>query len=677
MKRLLPLFFVFASTLAIAQIGVIDALNLEIERATPEQIALHLPVIRALSMDSKVTIRYKESSAAVWNIAHPFLRIHPEWCDVGAPKTPVDAFAGSIFDLKPGTSYDVEITLIEPTVANKIHVLTTSTRALPPASPAVTKTATPASNIQTVFNSLVPGDVLELAAGTYNVNGLYLNVSGTLSQPIYIRGVSRKGVIIKDVDNIILQLQHASFVVIENLTLEGSGVDSGTNSSSTGVSFWDGALQENVTFREIDLVGLDVGIKAWGRALSILVYHINLKGNNVWTAPFVNTNLTWNDDGICLPGEGNVAFENTLNGFGDCFAVMDGTHSSAVYFYRNKVIMTGDDSFEADYSTRNIGYYDNYITNCGTFISLDPLWGGPLYCFRNICINTIRGPFKLNSKQSGFLVYNNTIVRTEGSTGWGWVQFNNGALRNWSYRNNILVYRGTSGSLLAIEPGGNTPIDFSYNAWFPDATVWWTNSGGSYGTMTAAISGVGQTKTAPLFGIDSLRHHRDVVTTTNPFVPTITLGSDHLTQFTSMPIPSLLSNSSPKNTGIAIANITDQFNGLAPDMGAVMEGRTLPTWGDPSVTSVGPENELSDGELIVYPNPSEKKFHISLDSKYTGDMTISVNNILGQTIKQFNVNKTSNYLEGTIDLEETKPGVYFLHVQTLNGSAVRQLIKLN
>ncbi|MGQ0828012.1 MAG: T9SS type A sorting domain-containing protein [Bacteroidota bacterium] len=676
-RTLLLILLLKINSVVIAQIGAIDALDLNYEKATPEQIGLHLPVNRTLSMDSKVMIRYKKSSDVVWQTGHPLLRIHPEWCDTGAPTTPVDAFAGSIFDLIPGTTYNVELTLVEPGQSNKVHVLTTTTRALPASSSAATKTATPSNNLQTVFNNLIPGDVLELSAGTYNVNGLYLNVSGTASQPIYIRGVSRKGVIIKDVNDLILQLVNTSHIVIENLTIEGSGTDSGTNASSTGVSFWDGAVQENITLRNMDMVGVDVGIKAWERVYSILVYHINMKGNNVWTNAFIGTNLTWNDDGICLPGQGNVAFENTLHGFGDCFAVMSGTHSSGVYYYRNKITMTGDDAFEADYGTRNMAFYDNYITNCGTLLSLDPLWGGPLYCFRNICINTIRGPFKLNSDQSGFLIYNNTIVRTEGSTGWGWVQFNNGSLRNWSYRNNILIYRGSSGNFLAIESSGNSPIDFTYNAWFPEGQVWWSTSGASYGTMSAAITGINQTKTAPLFGTDSLRHKHDVMTVNNPFVPTITLGNDHLTEFTSKPIPSLLPGSSPKNTGVIIPNITDQFNGLAPDMGAIMEGRPLPKWGDDDITTSVSDNEILSGQLLIFPNPSAGIFNIHLDSEYTGEVIISVKNTLGQIIKQENLTKTNQYLQRELTLEGEARGIYFLHVQTVNELIVQQLIKLN
>ena len=581
LKRMLFLFLFCSATPSIAQMGAIDALDLELELATPEQIGLHLPVIRVLSMDSKVSVRYKKSADPVWQTGHPLLRIHPEWNDTSAPKPPVDAFAGSIFDLTPGTRYDVALTLHEPGQPDKIHVLSSTTRGLPADSHKVaTKTASPSSNLQTLFDALVPGDVLELSAGTYHVDELYVDRPGTLSAPIYIRGASRKGVILYDINDKILELKNASHVIIENLTLKGSGTDSGTKASSIGISFWNGAIQKNITIRDLNILGVDKGIIASGPTQSLLVYHLDMKGNNLWSRAFTGSNLTWNDDGIRIPGEGNVAFENTLHGFGDSFAVNDRTHSSGVYFYRNRITMTGDDAFEADYGTRNIGFYDNYITNSATFLSLDPLWGGPLFVFRNISINTIRGPFKLNDINSGFLIYNNTIVRTDGSTGVGWIQFNNGSLRNWSFRNNILIYRGASGKLLAVESTGNNPMDFNYNAWFPDGAVKWTNSGTSYKSMSAAIAGAGQTVASPIFGRDSVRHKHDVVTERNPFVSAITLGSDHLTEFTSSPVPKLLKRSSAKNAGVIIPNITDRFEGAAPDMGAVIEGRKLPRWGN-------------------------------------------------------------------------------------------------
>ena len=557
--------------------GGIDALTLTVERATPEQIGLYLTMRRTVAAGSKLEMRYRRAIDTDWKVGHPLLRINPAWVASGAPQAPVDSFAGSIFDLTPGTAYDVELTLSEPGQAAQTLIARVTTRALPPAAPAATVHAAPADNLQAKFDGLMPGNVLELANGTYNVAGLALKSSGSASAPIYIRGQSRAGVVLHAASGAVLQLQAASNVVLENLTLQGTGTDSGTNASSHGISFWNGASQEDVTIRGVDIRGVDMGVVASGTVRGVLVYDCDLHGNNVWTQPFIETNLTWNDDGIRLPGQGNGAFQNTLNGFGDSFAVTNGVHSSAVYFYRNRITMTGDDSFEADYGTRNLAFYDNNITNAATFMSTDPIWGGPLYCFRNIVVNTVRGPFKLNNTNSGFLIYSNTIVRTSGTTDWGWVQFNNGDLRNWAYRNNLLVYVGTGTQLLAIESGSNQPIDFTNNGWFPDGSVWWSSSGGSFNSIAAARSGL--TMTPPLFGSSSARHTADVITVRDPFQSPITLGANHLTEFTAETTAALRSDANVRGAGLALPNITDGFTGNAPDIGAVISGRPVPRWG--------------------------------------------------------------------------------------------------
>ena len=561
-----------------ADLPPIPGLDIRFERATPEQLGLYVMLTDTIAPDATLDVNYRAVGEATWRPGHRLWRIHPGWSAGGAPVAPVDSFAGTIFDLRPGTTYELEVTLTTPGMEPQVTVVSASTRALPAAAGTSTATAAPGDDLQAKLAALTPGSVLELADGTYNVNGLYLDVAGTEDQPIYIRGQSRDGVVIRDTAGIVLQIRNGSHIVLEHLTLEGSGVDSGTNASSIAVSFWDGVTtpQEDVTFRDLDVRGVDMGIIGWGDVHSVLVYDSDLRGNNVWTVPFIESNLTWNDDGIRLPGQGNCAFQNTLRAFGDSFAVNDGVMSAAVYFYRNKVEMTGDDAFEADYGTRNIGFYDNHITNSGTLVSLDPVWGGPLYAFRNISINTMRGPFKLNNTNTGFAIYNNTMVRTEGRTGWGWVQFNNGDLRSWSYRNNLLVYRGGS-QMLAIESSGNAPIDFTNNAWFPDGSVWWTNSGGSWTSFGAAQAKVPATQ--PLFGTASKRHEGDVILAADPFATSITLGADHRTEITTMYVPTLAADSPAIGAGVEIPNVTDGFSGAAPSIGAVISGREQPTWG--------------------------------------------------------------------------------------------------
>ena len=44
--------------------------------------------------------------------------------------------------------------------------------------------------------------------------------------------------------------------------------------------------------------------------------------------------------------------------------------------------------------------------------------------------------------------------------------------------------------------------------------------------------------------------------------------------------PILAAGTAPKNSGVAIPNISDGFSGAAPDRGAIIAGRPIPQYGD-------------------------------------------------------------------------------------------------
>ena len=64
-----------------------------------------------------------------------------------------------------------------------------------------------------------------------------------------------------------------------------------------------------------------------------------------------------------------------------------------------------------------------------------------------------------------------------------------------------------------------------------------------------------------------------------PFASPITLGPDHLTAVGTADVPSLAADTSAKNAGIEVPNVTDGHSGAAPDMGAIIEGRPVPAFG--------------------------------------------------------------------------------------------------
>jgi hypothetical protein len=575
-------FILFWPSIASAQLGTL----VHDGPATPEQISLFIPGTAAQTFG---TIEYKPAATSTYIQAHPIYRIRKDY----SPEAPADGFAGVITGLLPGTTYNVRVT-----IGSAVQNLTATTRSLPPAAGTPNRTIAAGSTtaqIQTIFNSLVAGDVVQFANGTYNIDGLVIDRSGAQAQPIYIRGQSRAGVVLKDPTGQVLRLINASDVVIENLTLEGSNVDSQTNSSSGAIHLHDSYNQKRVTIRNISSRGTDTGVIASQPIEQILIYDNTFTGNNLWNSCFLvdpiagtcGYNIGWNDDGIRVPGFGNSVFNNTMSGFGDSFAVSDYVnYNVGVHFYRNDVRWTTDDAFEADYGHRNMTFYDNRIQNSMTFLSLDPIRGGPLYVFRNIMINTGRGPFKFNSPNSGYFIYNNTIVRTTGvnhsGSYFGWIQYNNGDQRSYTYQNNIFVYRGP-GQVLRLASTGHTPVDFTHNAWFPDGTYYWEGTSDSGSSLAALQSSI--RATTPLFGASTKRHQNDVLLNdSDPFATDIVTGSDFLTKVTTPYTPFLSSNATASGTGLVIPGITDGYSGVAPNRGAIITGRAIPIYGDRTLT---------------------------------------------------------------------------------------------
>ena len=555
---------------------------------TPEQLSLVIPITGTVSGSTTATVRYRQSGTTAWQTGHPMYMVQPGESFSPSVGQVRDEFAWPILDLSPGTTYDVEVTVSDGS-ASVVRSGTFTTRLLPPAAGAPNKiisAGSTAAEIQNVFNDMEPGDVVQFENGTYNVDELTINRSGTESRPIYIRGESRNGVILRDGDFYILRLRNANHVVIENMTLRGSGTDGGVSSPHTGIRGGgnnDGTVRN--TIRNMSILGVDRGINFYDMIQEALIYNNVIQGNNPWNSSFLGDNRTWDDDGVNIPGYGNVAFNNTVSGFGDTFSFAQHvggdtlTETRGVHFYRNDIRNSLDDLVEVDHGHANITFYDNRSHNSATCSSLDPLYGGPFVYVRNICINPARvNMHKWNSANSGQFLYNNTFISTVTATGYdpdvaAWYQPNNGPQNYYGFRNNIVVYHGR-GILLWLESSGHDFVDWTHNSWFPDRAIEWENF---FSSLSGARNGLGDT--TPVFSGSNRRMLEDNLTTSNPWTTQISLGSNSLTEVTASYSPVLQGSSSPKNSGAVIANITDGFSGQAPDRGAIIDGRPAVIWG--------------------------------------------------------------------------------------------------
>ena len=236
--------------------------------------------------------------------------------------------------------------------------------------------------------------------------------------------------------------------------------------------------------------------------------------------------------------------------------------SGAKDFFGNDVLWTGDDGMELDYAHRNVRAFGNRITNAQMGVSFQPVWGGPVYVFRNVLVNMARSPYKLNNDPTGFYIFNNTSVRTLGfgnnlSFAWpslGYLQADGepAYAANFEFRNNLLI--GVSTPAFVTTKLFDAKIDS--NGWWPDGTFVFFNT---WANLADLIS-------------NSPYEANGRIVEAQPFVVPIVLGATYTTQVAPRS-PLLAPGSAAVDGGQVIPNVSDTFSGSAPDLGRLGAGR--------------------------------------------------------------------------------------------------------
>jgi hypothetical protein len=169
---------------------------------TPGQVTTPYPTTQGISIEWAITgdsnnngtvgVRYRKQGDSSWQTGMPLVRV-PAGSNTtgdfgsGGGKW-ANKHAGSLFDLAPGTSYEIELTLDDPDGGSTSTTTSAATRPIPvAAADAVTKQVTTA-NFSSSIASAAPGDILVLAAGSYP--SFTLSRDGSAGKPIVIRGSS-------------------------------------------------------------------------------------------------------------------------------------------------------------------------------------------------------------------------------------------------------------------------------------------------------------------------------------------------------------------------------------------------------------------------------------------------------------------------------------------------------
>jgi hypothetical protein len=87
-------------------------------------------------------------------------------------------------------------------------------------------------------------------------------------------------------------------------------------------------------------------------------------------------------------------------------------------------------------------------------------------------------------------------------------------------------------------------------------------------------------------------------------------------------------------------------------------------------------SELASDNMIlnIYPNPTEGDIHIDLSNAVNPGSTLKITNSLGQILFSETIDQSSGTKNKAINLENKKPGIYFVTIQSNDNITTRKLV---
>ena len=568
--------------------SAIDVGDVVIDPPTVSSLGVSVPIVSGDdNYNATAAVLYRESGSTEWRTGLPLFRVRPETISQETPPEsqgytrPGEQFAGSIFYLQPGTTYEVQIDVSDPDGGNRVQVFQTTTRRVPrsePLAPLIV-TVTNSAEFDTALQSASPGDVISLAAGTYAGRFNLISRDGTEDNPIVIRGPTDGGEAILDGagQSVALDISGSDFVYVEHLRIVGV----------TGVRQWGLQLSgTNLVARHL-VIEADNGINAgFHQNRGFYICDNDVRGPTNWPVVAVGANVPEkNWIGIHILGQGHTVCHNNLSDFGSTLLIeyanqSNPSHNIAIDIHNNDIVGSADDGIEFDGSLRNVRAWNNRIQNALMSMSFSPVWGGPIYAFKNVIYNPAAAPFKLNNDPSGVLLFHNTTFRYAETDIFGpydgnaWPQLGEPAnyAANTIIRNNIMV-----GNDSAIFIRQEMPLfDMDYNGYSPNGTFGYQSNGvvNSYQDIEAFRAGTGFETNGTLLELPIFEIAPPASLDYKISGPTLDFV--------------LHSQSNAVDQGDLLPNINDDFVGSAPDLGATELGGDTVIYGVRNVDTVPP-----------------------------------------------------------------------------------------
>ncbi|MGH9719302.1 MAG: right-handed parallel beta-helix repeat-containing protein [Bryobacteraceae bacterium] len=496
------------------------------------------------NLNGEVRVRYRKSGTRQWREGMPLRRVPAGESQGTRPLFRWDnKHSGSIFDLEPGSEYEIRLALRDPDGGSAERTVRARTRPAPRAAKGARERRVTPETIGTAQ----AGEIVLLAPGSYGK--FVAQTDGKPANPIVYRADGGEAVFES------ISLEGRKHVYLEGLTI--------VNPGGTGVSLL-GA--EDCVVRRCR-IRATYGVRAPKApgAKNCYISDNVIDGPTPWISEAMGANGKNVGEGVQLTGPGNVICYNRVTGFRDCISNMEdaGTFEQiSIDVYNNDIYTGADDAIEADFCFHNCRIMRNRITNSFVGVSSQPGLGGPVYFLRNAMYNLTYVPFKLHRRSVGDVIAHNTAVKA----GDGFACFSTVPFDFAWFRNNLAI-GGPTGGVRFGGYGAGTGMAARINAHGPHSSFDY-DAVGTYETpFTATIGKLDFFKVEP-HGLRVDMSVFDKVDFPNPAIP-------------ERQPPDLRPRPGSRvvDAGVRIPGVNDGFLGKAPDIGAYEAGQPLPHYG--------------------------------------------------------------------------------------------------
>jgi len=526
---------------------------------TPHDLSLPYPTLEHLSVtwtvdgdeneNATATVRYR-AEGGPWREGTPLQRV-PAGENTNAGFTWDNTLSGSLFGLQPGTTYEVEVFLSDPDGGCAIETMEATTRIEPQAPDGAPVTAVSPGGLQAALDAASPGDILELADGTYA--GATVGVDGMPDAPIVLRA-SGSATLEGD-----LRIDGRQHIMVEGLTVRGQIKFNGAS---------------NLTIRGCTVEAEADGIVTQTRSENLFIADNTVRGSTSWTENALGVDGDNIGEGILVNGPGHVIQNNFVTGFRDGISFVEGEGQAvdqrSIDVLYNDIYDCADDGIEADFCMGNCRIVGNRLTNTFIALSSQPGLGGPTYFVRNALYNVILSAFKLQRSSVGDVLWHNTVVKNGDAFG--------------VYTTDVFSHLHTRNNLFIGGPGGE------YGGWSSGQGDVLSLGALDVGSSDLNYDGFGSTNGMFAGNVgdatfDSLEALRSMTTETDAVEVTLDVFAGPV-DYPSDPFPAAAGQDlrideagAAVDVGTVIPGINDDHAGAGPDLGAYEAGEALPAYG--------------------------------------------------------------------------------------------------